>query len=474
MPLIVLAATVRTTVGFWDTGDLQTVAWIAGIPYPTGFPGYVLLGWLWTHVLPIGEPAARLNALSAFSIAWGAGSVCAIALLFDVLPIFAILGSWTFAFAHTVWQRAAYADAHPVGFAFAFCAVACAVGWERRSDARALVAGIVLAGCAVAIDNTTVLILIGGVVISVIRVWPRRALGAAACALVIAAGTYAWLPWRSAQVTAQGRDPTLALGVAPGRPYWDDHHPADREGFLDLVLGREWNAGPALGRVLTPRALHDAAEKIDPRLAQDLPQGLTVAAVLGLVILCGTAPLTVIGLLIAGALPALFGGSYPVEADAGRYVFTLYAVLAVGIAVFADRAVRAFGARDPAPAAGIAVGLLAIVLARDALRARDIIRDRTYADATTYTNRVVSATLPDAIIVAQWDFATPLAYRAFVLRDIDRRVILTAFADDYAAEIRRWSRTRQVALIARETPHLPGIAVRRAGSGDPGVFLVQP
>ena len=41
-----LLATVRTSVGFWDTGDLQTVAWIGGIPYPTGYPLYVVAGWL--------------------------------------------------------------------------------------------------------------------------------------------------------------------------------------------------------------------------------------------------------------------------------------------------------------------------------------------------------------------------------------------------------------------------------------------
>ena len=138
VPLVVLLASVRTSVGFWDAGDLQTVVWIAGIPYPTGFPGYVLLGWLWTHVLPFGSVAARVNALSAVAVAGGAATVTAVALLFEALPLLAILGGWTFAFAHTVWFRASYADVHPLGFAVAFVAVALAVRWALRGERRAL------------------------------------------------------------------------------------------------------------------------------------------------------------------------------------------------------------------------------------------------------------------------------------------------------------------------------------------------
>src|SRR5665213_2008850 len=59
VPLVVLLGSVRTSVGFWDTADLQTVTWIAGIPYPTGYPGYVAIGWLWAHVVPCAPVAAR-------------------------------------------------------------------------------------------------------------------------------------------------------------------------------------------------------------------------------------------------------------------------------------------------------------------------------------------------------------------------------------------------------------------------------
>ena len=38
-------------LGFWDTAELQVVAPLMGTAHPTGFPTYVLLGWLANLVL---------------------------------------------------------------------------------------------------------------------------------------------------------------------------------------------------------------------------------------------------------------------------------------------------------------------------------------------------------------------------------------------------------------------------------------
>ena len=53
-------------LGYWDTAELQTVAPILGTAHPTGFPTYVLLGWLANVLLtPFGEPALRMNLFAA-------------------------------------------------------------------------------------------------------------------------------------------------------------------------------------------------------------------------------------------------------------------------------------------------------------------------------------------------------------------------------------------------------------------------
>jgi len=69
-----------------DSGDLITSAWVLGIPHPTGYPLFCILGWMWSHVVVIGSVAWRMNALSALwgSIAAGV-MVRAVWVSFDLL-----------------------------------------------------------------------------------------------------------------------------------------------------------------------------------------------------------------------------------------------------------------------------------------------------------------------------------------------------------------------------------------------------
>ena len=75
--LIAFVAAVLTMlpgVAYWDTGELQAVAPLLGTAHPTGFPTYVLIGWLASVVLqPFGEPAFRMNLLSGLCLAVAAG-----------------------------------------------------------------------------------------------------------------------------------------------------------------------------------------------------------------------------------------------------------------------------------------------------------------------------------------------------------------------------------------------------------------
>jgi hypothetical protein len=473
VPLVVLLASVRTSVGFWDAGDLQTVVWIAGIPYPTGFPGYVLIGWVWTHALPFGSVAARVNALSAVAFAGAAATVTGVALLFDALPLLAVLGGWAFAFAHTIWFRASYADVHPLGFAVAFVAVALAVRWALRGEERALAVGIVLAGVAVAIDNTTVLILLGGVVVTLARRWPVRVVaGGVAAAVAIVVAAYAYLPLRSAYVSAHRLDPTLALGIAPGRPYWDDHHPATREGFHALVAGGEWGPEETIATLFTPQTFGQAVDRFGFFLNEDEPQGLLIAGLAGLAFIGVTSPTVAIGLVLAGLVPALFGASYPAEADPSRYVFALYAVIGVGIAVAADRTARAFGRERPVLALGVVAGMLALAVVRDAALGTDVVAARTVTEARDLGDRVAASTRDGAVVVAVWDWATPLAYKAYVDRALGSRIVVTALPRDHLAEYATWMRHRQVAIVSDGAPALPGYRTKALTGGTPQVYEI--
>ena len=475
VPLVGLLATVRTSVGFWDTGDLQTVAWIAGIPYPTGFPLYVVAGWLWTHAIPLASVAARLNALSAVAIAGGAAAVCAIALLCDVTAPIAVLAGWTFAFSAPVWLRATYADVHPLGFALAFAALVCTVRWVQRGERRDLTAAIVTGAIAIGVDNTSVLILAGCAIVALQRRLPLKTVAAAAAGgLLIVGAAYALLPVRSAQVTAARLDPTLALGVAPGRPFWDDHHPSSLDGFVSLVGGSAFSPGATLRSMASTKALVAGAAHYAPLVTADFPFGLALAAPLGLVLRARRQPLLALGLAVAGAVPALFGTSYRAEADPGRYAFALYAVCALGIAFAASEAARLFRGRSRLVAQAALALVLAAVTGNDIARSGDVWTQRDDRSAVAWGEEVAELTRSDAIVVAPWLYATPLAYRDYVEGAFGSRILVCGWAPDYAASYGRWSRERQLVIVADGPPQIPGHQLRVLSAGFPGVYEVLP
>ena len=72
--LVAYAATLRSTVSFWDTGELETVPYMLGIAHPTASPAFVLLGWLFTHLWAVGPIAHRVDLMCALSVACKVGS----------------------------------------------------------------------------------------------------------------------------------------------------------------------------------------------------------------------------------------------------------------------------------------------------------------------------------------------------------------------------------------------------------------
>ena len=114
--------TLAPTVLEADAGEFQFVPWLPGIAHPTGYPLYILLGWLWTHLFPVGEVAWRMNLLSAIfaTMAVGLTFVVARHLLEITLPdtpavarlITAGVVSTTFAVTETFWSQAIIAEVY--------------------------------------------------------------------------------------------------------------------------------------------------------------------------------------------------------------------------------------------------------------------------------------------------------------------------------------------------------------------------
>lgn len=129
--MLSLALYVRTaapTVLAADGGELQFVPYIAGIAHPTGYPLYTMLGWIWSHVLPFGDVAYRMNL---FSVLW---AVAAVVFLYITSSIFlrlvspglskgttyvsALVATTTFAVSWTFWSQAIIAEVYSLNAFF--------------------------------------------------------------------------------------------------------------------------------------------------------------------------------------------------------------------------------------------------------------------------------------------------------------------------------------------------------------------
>ena len=72
----VYAAGACHTIYVGDSGDLVTAVYVLGIPHPTGYPLYVLLGKLWSVLIPVGTVAWRMSLFSARSEERRVGKEC--------------------------------------------------------------------------------------------------------------------------------------------------------------------------------------------------------------------------------------------------------------------------------------------------------------------------------------------------------------------------------------------------------------
>ena len=116
--LITLAPTVLPA----DAGEFQFVPWLPGIAHPTGYPLYTLVGWLWTHLFPMGEVAWRMNLLSAIFAAITVGLTYSVARqilnkTWPETPLFArilaaTISAGAFAVTHTFWSQAIIAEVY--------------------------------------------------------------------------------------------------------------------------------------------------------------------------------------------------------------------------------------------------------------------------------------------------------------------------------------------------------------------------
>ena len=415
---VLVARGLQPGLAFWDTAELQVVAPLMGTAHPTGFPTYVLLGWLASVVLqPFGDAAFRMNLFSAICVALAAGvTVDLVRVLTRSRWIGAVVGLGL-VLTPQVWAIGTHAEAHSLHLALVAILLRLLVGWEDRRRAplddprreradRWLVAATVVFGLAVGNHSLTLLLApaVAAYVIAVepgiVRRWRLVATCLAALAVTLVV-VYLELPLRAGPFRAP---------LVYGEPdTWD--------GFRYIVLAEQFRGSVDdpfgdLGTKLVDLVGRTARE-FGP-LAVLIPFGFIVTAI--------RRPRYALLTGIALGLTVFFAASYD-NAAIGRYylgpILIAWTWLAMLVAAVVDvlaraRVLRHVGNVHPL-VRPVAVGLLAIGIllgpalldfadrARDANRSRDTIAQR-------WLDRVVDVLEPNAVVVSWWSYSTPLWY----------------------------------------------------------------
>ena len=216
----------------WDTAEFQTVGPVLGTAHPTGYPAYVILGFIASHLLPFGDPAYRMNLLQALM---AAGAVAGVVALVQFLTgmrwaalaaglLLLIMPTWspaTVSFpdgtsltsSPLFWRVSTHADPHLFHVALVALIFLLLVVWERRrTDAdlerrrhadRWLVAAAGVFGVAVANHSLALLLppaiglFVVAVVPGILRQW-RLILRCAAVLGAVVVVLFLELPIRAA------------------------------------------------------------------------------------------------------------------------------------------------------------------------------------------------------------------------------------------------------------------------------------
>jgi hypothetical protein len=475
-------------VGFWDTGEFQTVLPILGTAHPTGYPTYVLLGFIANILLtPIGEPAFRINALSLLAVAAAAGLTVELVRRLTGSIGLGVATGLGLALTPDVWANATRADPHPLHLLFVALILLLLVGWELARKARSPHADRWLVAAAAAFGLSTgnhslTLLLAPPIALFVLAVDPGivrrgRLVGACLAALAITlVGVYLELPIRS------GLIPAPLVYASPDT--WD--------GFWYIALAEQFRG-----------SLSHPFDNLIPK-AGDLwafaSQQFGVLAVLilpGFVATLRRAPRYALLTGLAMLITVIFNAAYS-NADINRYYLGPILFAWTWIAVLGAYVVESLagwtwltrGRRDRGSlavgAAGVAivVAIALLVPSAQALGANRQAADRHLAtDAAQWLDEALPQIAPHAVVVSWWSTSTPLWYAEFVqdrrtdIDVVDDRTILDRGYGSALGAITTFFGTRPVYIIRANNQDLTQVEAAYqlravAGSGSLAVYQV--
>ena len=419
-------------VGFWDTGEFQTVLPVLGTAHPTGYPTYVLVGFIANILLtPIGEPAFRITVLSLVAVATAAAVTVLLVRRLTGSTVIAVATGLGLALTQVIWVNATRADPHALHLAFVAILLWALVRWEdaRRAiepgvdpgaaDRRLVLAAIVF-GLAAG-NHSLTLLLAPPIALFVLAVEPgiwrrwRLVLACLGAAFGTVALVYLELPVRG------GLIPALTAPVVYARPAtWD--------GFWYIALAEQFR-----GSLGNPFA--DLSDKVGDlaELATAQLGVLALAIPPAVIVTARRAPRYLLLTGSAFVITILFNEAYA-NADIERYylgpvlwVWTWLAVLAAEVAALAgwfgaELAARVQRVRADEPLVDRATLVAGLVLAAlllvpslgDLDRRREVANRSGDTSAQRWLDEALPAIAQNAVLVSWWSTSTPMWYAQHV------------------------------------------------------------
>jgi hypothetical protein len=446
LPLAIYIASAYHAVMYWDIGEMDTVPYILGIAHPPGYPLYTLVGWMFTHLVPLGSVALRMSLLSALAMA----GVC-----WFIFRMAGVLAALLFAFGQDAWTHATRAEAHAL-VALAFAALLFyLLRWLREGHARDLYASALALGLGIAIHPLVTTALPGVLAAVIVRAHetsPRILRNAAVIACVSAAVWFGYLPLRSAYVNAQHLDPVAQLGISDGA-FWNYGDPVLGGNFAALVAGRGVDVNDVRYGFTDRAFTHGVVHFVRYAVIDLTPVGV-VLAFAGLIVFFRR-DLTAAVVAVATVAPsALFAFGFAAESDVDRYFLPVF-ILLTSCAGYALARIQLRPARIAAYACtGLAIIYLIFSQLHFFNQPHD---DRAARDAA----EIIRATPRSAVIIADWVIAPPLAYDAYVLHQTGKRAIVASWYGDQIDRLPLWFAAHPVYVAGIPEGSVPGFRLER-------------
>lgn len=457
-------ASLPPSYAFWDTGELQTVSAILGIAHPPACPTFVLLGWTLAHVIPFGEVAWRVNVMCALSVAIVVALSYAMARRFGVSPIVAVLVTIGFASASVVWKDATRAEVQDVALLFRVLAFVFACAYADRGRMRDLFFSALALGLAGATHGTALLLTpaLAIVVAPRYRELRVRAVLLAVAGIALGLAPYAYLPFRSAWLLAHHVDPTVAIGLPPGAaPFWDYDHPATLANFWRVVTGADFDVHSGFAGFANVGRYPQYAAALVTRLGGAYGIVGAILAALGAGALVVSRRSDRIALVTIAVLVVPYTEAYTELQDPDRYYTIALWCGAIAIGVALDTIARLLRLEAPSIGRFVVLGSVFASFVSAAPARLELFHQRDDYGARTYVREVVASVPDGAIVLADWAYATPLAYAAYVEGSFGHRIAIAASPAQYAAYFPRWLARGEVYAVAFDDDlHIPGFAVR--------------